>query len=129
VTVVAERIDGTTPIRVTARNSDPSSPTRFGDLYGRVSQVVKIQTPLTSAAAQALAVQQLAAQSALAEQWSVQMVPDPTLEPGDTVRLSYRGQSAEQVIDAITYPLTTDGLMSLTTRSAIAPPVTVGGED
>lgn len=129
VTVVAERIDGTTPIRVTARNNDPSSPTMFGDLYGRVSQIIKIQTPLTSADAQALAVQQLAAQSALAEQWSVQMVPDSTLEPGDTVRLSYRGQSADQVIDSITYPLTTDGTMTLSTRSAIAPPVTVGGED
>lgn len=129
VTVVAERIDGTTPIRVTARNLDTSSPTMFGDLYGRVSQVVKIQTPLTSAAAQQLAVQQLAAQSALSEQWSAQIVPDATLEPGDTVRLSYRGQSAEQVIDSITYPLTTSGLMSLTTRSAIAPPVVIGGED
>lgn len=126
VTVVAERIDGTSPIRVTARNTDASSPTMFGDLYGRVSQVIRIQTPLTSSAAQALAVQQLAAQSALAEQWSAQMVPDATLEPGDTVRLSYRGQSADQVIDSITYPLTTSGLMSLTTRSAIAAPVTVG---
>ncbi len=126
VTVVAERMDGTAPIRVTARNTDPSSPTRFGDRYGRVSQVIKVQTPLTSAAAQALAVQQLGAQSALSEQWSVQMVPDSTLEPGDTVRLTYRGQSADQVIDSITYPLTTSGLMSLSTRSAIAPPVTVG---
>lgn len=126
VTVVAERMDGTAPIRVTARNTDPSSPTRFGNRYGRVSQVIKVQTPLTSAAAQALAVQQLGAQSALSEQWSVQMVPDSTLEPGDTVRLTYRGQSADQVIDSITYPLTTTGLMSLSTRSAIAPPVTVG---
>lgn len=129
VTVVAERIDGTTPIRVTARNLDAGSPTMFGDLYGRVSQVIKIQTPLTSAAAQQLAVQQLAAQSALAEQWSAQMVPDATLEPGDTVRLSYRGQSADQVIDSITYPLTTDGLMSLSTRSAIAPPAVIGEVD
>lgn len=129
VTVVAERMDGTAPIRVTARNTDPSSPTMFGDLYGRVSQVIKVQTPLTSTAAQALATQQLGAQSALSEQWSVQMVPDATLEPGDTVRLSYRGQSADQVIDSITYPLTTDGLMSLNTRSAIAPPVVVGGGD
>jgi hypothetical protein len=127
VTVVSERIDGTDPIRVTARNLDASSPTRFGDTYGRVSQVIKIQTPLSSAAAQQLAVQQLAASSALTEQWSVSMVPDATLEPGDTVTLSYRGQSADQVIDSITYPLTTGGLMTLGTRSATAPPVTISG--
>lgn len=129
VTVVAERIDGTDPIRVTARNLDITSPTMFGDRYGRVSQIIKIQTPLTSAAAQELATQQLSAVSALSEQWSVSMVPDATLEPGDTVRLSYRGQSADQVIDAITYPLTTDGLMTLATRSAVAPPVIISGDE
>jgi hypothetical protein len=127
VTVVSERIDGTDPIRVTARNLDVSSPTMFGDTYGRVSQVIKIQTPITAAAAQQVAVQQLSAMSALTEQWTVQMVPDPTLEPGDTVTLSYRGQSANQVIDSITYPLTTGGLMTLGTRSAVAPPVTISG--
>jgi len=130
VTVVSERIDGTDPIRVTARNLDTASPTMFGDTYGRVSRVIKIQTPLTSAAAQQIAVQQLAASSALTEQWSVSMIPDATLEPGDTVTLSYRGQSADQVIDSITYPLTTNGLMTLGTRSATAAPVAIsGGED
>jgi hypothetical protein len=124
VTVVAERIDGTDPIRVTSRNNDTGSPTMFGDRYGRVSKIIKIQTPLTSAAAQQLAVQQLATSTALAEQWSVRMVPDSTLEPGDTATLSYRGQSATQVIDSITYPLTASGLMSLETRSSVPEPVT-----
>jgi phage FluMu protein gp41 len=122
ITVVSERIDGTDPIRVTVRNNDSTSPTQFGDRFGRISQVIKIQTPLTASAAQQLAKKQLTAMSALAEQWSVQMVPDATLEPGDTVRLTYRGQSSVQVIDSITYPLTTDGLMTLNTRSSIAPP-------
>lgn len=123
ITVVAERIDGTDPIRVTARNTDTTSPTMFGDRYGRVSQVIKVQTPLTSAAAQQLAVQQLAAMSALTEQWTVQMVPDSTLEPGDTITVSYRGQTATQVIDSITYPLTASGLMTLGTRSSVVPPI------
>ncbi len=122
ITVVSERIDGTDPIRVTVRNTDSSSLTQFGNRFGRISQVIKIQTPLTSAAAQQLAKKQLTAMSALAEQWSVQMVPDSTLEPGDTVKLTYRGQSSVQVIDSITYPLTTDGLMTLSTRSSISPP-------
>lgn len=128
VTVVAERFDGTSPIRVTARNTDSTSPTMFGDRYGRVSKVIKVQTPITSSAAQQLAVQQLAAASALSEQWSVNMVPDSTLEPGDTVTVSYRGQSAVQVIDSITYPLTTNGLMTLQTRSSVPPPITSSSE-
>jgi hypothetical protein len=114
----------TAPTDPSVRNNDTTSATMFGDRYGRVSKIIKIQTPLTSAAAQQLAVQQLATSTALAEQWSVRMVPDSTLEPGDTVTLSYRGQSATQVIDSITYPLTASGLMSLETRSSVPEPVT-----
>lgn len=125
VTVVAERIDGTDPIRITVRNNDSSSPTRFGDRYGRVSVVIKLQTPLTVTEAQQLANQQLLTSSALAEQWNFQIVPDDTLEPGDTFLGSYRGQSANQVIDSITYPLTVDGLMTIQSRSSITSPTAV----
>lgn len=128
VTVVSERIDGRDPIRVTVRNDDTSSPTQFGDVYGKVSQIIKIQTPISTAAAQQLARKQLAVVSALTEQWTVSMVPDSTLEPGDTVTVSYRGQTATQVIDSITYPLTASGLMALDMRSSVPPPVSTTEE-
>lgn len=118
VTVVAERMDGTAPIRVTVRDTDPASPYRFDGPFGRVAQVFRVQTPLTNAGAQALAQARLQSNRALAEQWQISCVPDYTLEPGDTITTEYRGHKSVQVIDSITYPLAL-GAMSLQTRSSL----------
>lgn len=128
VVVVAERMDGTDPVRYVARDGKPASPTLFGGPFGRVVQVIKVQTPLSSAQAQKLARTQLAAATALSEQWSCDVVPDYTMEPGDTVRLAYRGLISDQVIDGISYPLLTKRPMRLLTRSSVAEaiPSTVG---
>lgn len=126
VTVVSERMDGLPPIRALARNNTPGSPTRFGDGYGRVSQIIRIQTPLTQLGAGALAKAQLAASGALSEQWATNIVPDYTLEPGDVVDLTSRRRSSRQVLDRIAYPLTTGALMTLSSRSRVDPPTTTG---
>jgi hypothetical protein len=117
VVVVSERMDGTEPVRRIARDLDPSSPTRWGGPFGRVTQVNKVQTPLTVAQAQTLARTQLSAVTALVEQWSSTVVPDYTIEPGDMVRLAYRGYSADQILDGVTYPLVTSNAMTLSSRS------------
>lgn len=119
IVVVAERMDGTDPVRYVARDGNPSSPTAFNGPFGNVVQVIKVQTPLSTTAAQTLARTQLAAATALTQQWSVTCVPDYTLEPGDTARLGYRGLQEDQVIDRIDYPLTI-GTMRLDTRSSVA---------
>lgn len=124
VTVVSERMDGTDPVRATVRDTDPSSPTRFGGPYGRVSQVINIQTPITLPVAQELAKAQLEAASALVEQWSIGIHPDYTLEPGDTITVSYRGLSSVQVIDRISYPLLTGPDMGIEARASVSPIVT-----
>jgi len=121
VVVVSERTDGTDPVRVPARVNDPSHPLFFGGKYGKVSQIIKIQTPLSVTQAQTLAQAQLSASSALREQWTVNMVPDMTLEPGDTVRFSYRGFSAIQIVDRITYPLNNKEPMQVTGRAGVEP--------
>lgn len=105
VVVIAERLDGTAPVRAVQRDVRTASPTRFGGLFGRVVQVIKQQTPLTQPQARTLATTQLAASVALTEQWDSTAVPDHSLEPGDTVRLRYRGRMADQIIDGLTYPL------------------------
>lgn len=125
VTVVSERLDGTDPVRVTARNTVAGSSTQYADTFGRVAQIIKIQTPLTNSEAQRLARAQLNAAAALTEQWSVVCTPDHTLEPGDPVRLRYRGRSVVQVIDRIDYPLGL-GPMSLATRAFSTPPTSLG---
>lgn len=121
VIVVSERSDGTDPVRVPARITDPGNPLFFGGLYGKVSQIINVQTPLSGPQAQLLAQTQLSASSALREQWTVNMVPDMTLEPGDTVGLGYRGRSGVQIIDQITYPLDNKAGMVLTGRAGVEP--------
>ena len=118
VTVVVERFDGSAPFRVRARDDSPTSPTRFDGPFGRVSEIIKIQTPLTLGQATVFARQRLNADTALSSQWSASFVPDYTLEPGDTVRLSSRGVSEIQLIDSLTYPLA-PGLMSASTRAYV----------
>lgn len=117
VTVLSERIDGDASVMVTARNTDPGSPTFYGDGFGRVSAVIRPQTPVTAGTAQLLAQRQLNASTALLRQMTVTAVPDATLEPGDVVRLLYRGQIYDQVIDSLTLPLTVEGTMTINTRS------------
>lgn len=116
VTVVVERFDGGTPFRVTAQDASPASPTRWDGPFGNVTQIIKVQTPLTTGQATQYARAQLNASTALSSQWSANVVPDYTMEPGDTVRLTSRGVSEIQLIDAITYPLA-PGTMSLSTRA------------
>lgn len=119
VTVSSERLDGTDPVRVTRRNITTGSPTEFGDAFGRVSTIISVQTPLTASEAAQLAVQQLNASTALAEQWTIDTIPDATLEPGDTALATWRGHTTTQVIDSITYPLGTGDTMRITARSSI----------
>lgn len=122
VVVVSERTDGSDPIRVPARVNSPADPLFFGGKYGKVSQIIKVQTPLSVTQAQILAQTQLSASSALREQWTVNaMVPDMTLEPGDTVRLGYRGRSGVQIVDQLTYPLDNQTPMSVTGRAGVEP--------
>jgi hypothetical protein len=123
VTIRSERMDGSAPIRATARDSSPSSPTFYGSLYGRVAQIIKVQTPLTLADAQALAAATLSASSALSEQWTVACVPDATLEPGDTISITSRGITGTQIIDSWSLPLNPGPPMQIVGRSSVVAPI------
>ena len=118
VTVVVERFDGGTPFRVTAQDAGPASPTRWGGPFGTITRIIKVQTPLTTGQATQYARAQLNASTALSSQWSAAVVPDYTMEPGDTARLTSRGVSGVQLIDSITYPLA-PATMSLSTRAYV----------
>lgn len=119
ITVVVERFDGGAPFLVRARDESLSSPTRFDGPFGRVSRVIKVQTPLTVGEATRYVEAQLKASTALSSTWAVGMVPDFTLEPGDTVELESRGVRSVQLIDSITYPLKQPGTMTLGTRAFV----------
>jgi Domain of unknown function (DUF5047)/Putative phage tail protein len=120
VIVVSERADGTTPVRVPARDTATGSPTQFGGLFGRVSQVIKVQTPLTTGQAQVFARTQLRAATALTEQWTATLAyADHALEPGDTVQVGYRGVLSEQVVDQVSYPLGVRDTMQISGRATV----------
>jgi hypothetical protein len=119
IVVVSERQDGTTPVRVPARVTSPADPLQYGGRYGKVSQIIKVQTPLTVTQAQILATTQLQASGALREQWTVDIVPDMALEPADTVSLAYRGRSATQIVDQVSYPLDNRTPMRVAGRAGI----------
>jgi hypothetical protein len=126
-TVVSERLDGSAPVTATVRDNNPTSDTYFGGDFGLVSQVTRLQTPLDQVLANELARKQLVASLALGEQWNWTMVSDATLEPGDTVSISYRGRTATQVLDSIQYPLVAD-TMRVQSRSSIPEPILTGIE-
>lgn len=128
IVVVVERFDGGLPFRVTARDTSPTSPTRFGGPFGRVARVIKVQTPLTFDEAANLAEAQLNASTALSSRWDVSCVPDYTLEPGDTVRLESKGVRSTQLIDAMTYPLEPT-TMRLSTRAFVRAQATLTPEE
>jgi hypothetical protein len=117
ITVSSERMDGSPPIRATVRDTNPASPTFFGGTFGRKTRIIKVQTPLTSAEAQAMATAELAASIALGAQWSISCVPNHALEPGDCILVKYRGISEVQIIDDVTYPLTDDNAQRIGSRS------------
>lgn len=124
VTVIVERFDGGTPLRVTARDTTVTSPTRWNGPFGNVTLPVKVQTPMTTGEATTYARGLLSTATALQSQWSAQVVPDYTMEPGDTVQLTSRGISETQLVDSITYPLA-PGTMSLSTRAYVREPGTI----
>lgn len=123
ITVISERMDGSEPVIARRRDIATGSPTMFGGLFGKVSQILKPQTPLSGTEADALARQQLAASLALTEQWTLETPAFHFLEPGDTIRIRYRGIETVQVIDSWRIGLTPSSTMSMTTRSSVNPPV------
>jgi hypothetical protein len=119
VVVISERVDGGEPIRVVERDVNALSPYRYDGPFGKRVRKVRSQTSLTVAEAQRVARSQLSASSALTRQWTLSMVPDVTLEPGDVIGVEWRNVRDVQVIDSVTYPLSPQNPMSIGSRSSI----------
>jgi hypothetical protein len=120
VVVVAERPDTATPIRVTERDMNPSSPSYYGGRFGKRVLKIRSQEALAFFDAQRVARSQLAASTALQRQWTMTAVPDMTREPGDVVSTEWRGVRDTQVIDSLTYPLSPAVAQGISARSSVA---------
>lgn len=105
VTVVVERTDNSSPIRVTARDTSPFSATQWGGPFGKQNLIRKISNPLTQELASLLAFRLLNQSLALARSWQITTPHFPLLDPGDVIAVKWRGVITAQVIESITYPL------------------------
>lgn len=117
VTVIAERTDGSAPVRFTARDTDPTSPTYYLGPYGVKARQVPVQTAAGVGQARIAAETLLRRARALTETWSLEIVPDGSIELGDTVTVACRGRTATQVVAGFTMPLTTQGSMTVELRA------------
>jgi hypothetical protein len=118
VTIVTERVNNSEPIRVTVRDATTGSPTFWGPpgLFGKQNLVVKNQTPITEAAALALAIRILRQSLSLQRAWIIETPHMPLLDPGDVFSLWYRDQVTAQVVESIAYSGRADQLTRITSR-------------
>lgn len=116
VTVVVERTDNSTPIRVTARDSAVNSPTRWGGPFGKQNIIRKTHNPLTEPAARTIAFRILNQSLALFRSWQIVTPHFPLLDPGDIIAVQWDEEITAQVIESITYPLAAIDATTLSTR-------------
>jgi hypothetical protein len=116
VTVVVERTDNSSPIRVTARDSGVNSPTRWGGPFGKQNIIRKTHNPLTEPAARFIAFRILNQSLALFRSWQIQTPHFPLLDPGDIIAVQWDNSITAQVVESITYPLAAINQTTLSTR-------------
>lgn len=107
------------PCRGSAADLDPLSPTYFYGPYGQVTLFIDSDLVVDNAQCTVMAQAELARRVGVTEALTLSSVPDPRLEPGDTVYVSRLriGVSQLAVLDQVTIPLAPDGTMQTITRT------------
>lgn len=108
VTVITERTNNTLPIRVTAMDTSPTSPTQWGGLFGKQNLIIKNQTPLDVAGSQLLALRVLRQTLARQRSFTITCTNMPLLDPGDIFILFYQNLVYALVVERITYSCSGD---------------------
>lgn len=119
VTVTGERLNGDTPVYATTSDTTPGSPTNAMGNFGIKSRLERLQTPSTQGGAQSAAEALLRTYVAPTEEWSLEVVPDGSLELGDVVQVEVNDRSVLQVVKSFTLPLDLSGDMTVSTRSIV----------
>lgn len=124
LTVTGERLNGDAPVYALAQDTNPASITDVGGNFGRRHQMLRLQTPGTTGAAQGAANDNLQRLIALVDAWSWTMPVDASLELGDTVYLDVYGRApVVQVVASMQIPLDLSGPMRVDGRSRVAAPL------
>jgi len=119
LTVTGERLNGDAPVYALAQDTNPASATNIYGNFGIRHQMLRLQTPGSSSAAQGAASTNLRRLVALADAWAWTMSVDAALELGDCVRLDVRGRTGiVQVVASMRVPLG-HGSMQVAGRSLV----------
>lgn len=118
VVVSGENTEGTDVYRAVASDDDPLSPTFYGGPFGKVPEFRSFPQVQSNGQAQDVANNILAREIGAPSTVSFGMVPNPALEPDDTIRISRSsvGVDEEHVIDRLTVGLGASEVMSGQTR-------------
>ncbi|MEW1551366.1 DUF5047 domain-containing protein [Streptomyces tsukubensis] len=107
----------TAPVSAFARDTNSSSPTRWGGPFGKASRHISSGLWTTTSACQAAANAALFDAIAPNVQTTISASPNPALEAGDIVRLIHaRGRKELHLVQSVTIPLTADGSFSISLR-------------
>ncbi|MEU7851923.1 DUF5047 domain-containing protein [Micromonospora parva] len=107
---------GAAPVSALVVDDDPTSPTRWGGPFGRVTKTISSALWISAADCQANAEYALFDATAPNVQTSISSLPNPALEGNDIVRLFYAGRKERYLVQAVSIPLTPEGSFSLTLR-------------
>lgn len=117
VVASGESVDNLPPVMSIAYDSNPASPTLFGGAFGKVPRFFSSSFLTTTLQCDTAAQSLLASAIGLPYNVSLGTVPNPALEGWDVVTVKYTSnQNETHILDKITYPLSVDGVMQMTTR-------------
>lgn len=115
---IGEQIGDADPARGVARDDNPSSPTRWDGPLGHITRFYESSFLLTDVQAHQAAVAMLARVLGLPYTVDFEQVPNPALEPLDTVLVAYSDRSAVElhVLDRMSIPLVATRTMKAASR-------------
>ncbi|MFB7823875.1 DUF5047 domain-containing protein [Streptomyces hydrogenans] len=107
---------GSAPVSAVAKDTDPSSPTRWGGPFGKVTK--SISSPLWTTVGICQSVANFALLDAIAPNisTSIDSLPNPALEAGDIIRVSHAGRKELFAVQSFSIPLTATGDFTITLR-------------
>ena len=122
VLVTGQDVATSAPFAALVTDSNPSSPSRWGGPFGKVARVEQSTAVQTLAQAQTAAQRLLDERLAITRSLTLQAAPNPALEPGDVVRVTFPDGRVEQhVVETIRVSLEASGAQSLVVRSTSTP--------
>ncbi|MEU3730001.1 DUF5047 domain-containing protein [Streptomyces sp. NPDC033538] len=107
---------GAAPVGATARDTSPTSPTRWGGPFGKVTKFISSALWLTEGDCQSAANFALFDAIAPNVETSLSALPNPAVEGNDIIRLIHAGRKERYLVQSVGIPLTADGDFSVSLR-------------